>query len=212
VSHGRRRAPDAGFTLLELSAVVVILVLLVGMVLPSLGLGERRALDGEAEGLRADLELARQRAIATGAPQRLTVDLDDASYRLEQWATEPAVPEERPPAARTRRPAIATINGIIRQEAASVRTVKNGGILNIDARFHGEPEGAVQAIEVHAGGNPVGTFETAEGATRHGTASVAFYEDGSASPARIRLETHSGEALELDVLPLADAVRVRAVD
>lgn len=194
MSHGRRRAPDAGFTLLELSAVVVILVLLVGMVLPSLGLGERRALDGEAEGLRADLELARQRAIATGAPQRLTVDLDDASYRLEQWATEPAVPEERPPAARTRRPAI---------DLTPPRAT--GGRFEPVPTRHGRPR--ILGEDVF-----IAWIETAEGETRHGTASVAFYEDGSASPARIRLETHSGEALELDVLPLADAVRVRAVD
>jgi len=198
VSRGRRGAPDAGFTLLELSAVVVILVLLVGMVLPSLGLGERRALDGEAEGLRADLELARQRAIATGAPHRLTVDLDDASYRLEQWGIEPA-----PPQAATETEAFAP--GARRPAVDLTPPRASAGSFAPVPTRHGRAR--ILSEDVF-----VARVETAEGEARHGTASVTFFEDGSATPARIRLETHSGEALELDVLPLADTVRVRAVD
>jgi len=191
---GRRRR-GAGFTLLELAAVVVILVLLVGMVVPNLGLGERRALDGEAEGLRADLELARQRAIATGTTHRLTVDLDDASYHLELWASEDAAPEDEP------------------------EPPPGGRRAAIDLRPPRAVGGAFEPLPDRRGRKRildsdvfVASIATAEGETRHGTASVAFFEDGSATPALIRLENHSGNAVELDVLPLADSVRVRALD
>lgn len=193
--RGRPPRRRTGFTLLELTAVVVIMVLLLGMVLPSLGLGSRRALDGEVEGLRADLELARQRAIATGTPHRLTLDLDDASYHLERWATarEESAPEEEP-APNTRRPAI------------DLRPPRAAG-------------GAFEALSIRQG-RPrildsdvfIASVETAEGEADQGTASVEFFEDGSATPAVIRLQTLAGEAVELEVLPLADSVRVRALD
>jgi hypothetical protein len=181
--------------MLELAAVVTILVLLVGMVLPNLGMGERRALDGEAEGLRAELELARQRAIATGAPHRLVLDLDDASVHLAYWATEPAEPaEEVEPVDARRRAAI----DLTPPRAA-------GGSFEPVPTRHGRTRPLNEDVFV-------AWVETAEGETRQGTAAVDFFEDGSASPARIRLETHTGDALELEVLPLADAVRVRAVE
>jgi type II secretion system protein H len=189
----RRGAPEAGFTLLELTAVVVIMMLLLGMVLPSLGIGARRALDGEAEGLRADLELARQRAIATGTPHRLTLDLDDASYRLERWTNEQTAAEADPePGAR--RPAI---------DLRPPRAV--GGAFEPLPTRQGRPR--ILDSDVF-----IASVETAEGEAHRGAASVAFFEDGSATPAVIRLETLSGDAVELDVLPLADAVRVRALD
>lgn len=184
--HRRGRA---GFTLLELAAVVVIMVLLVGMVLPSLGVGARRALDGEAEGLRADLELARQRAIATGTPHRLALDLDDASFRLELWAN--AAPETEP--ADPRAPI----------DLSPPRPA--GGSFEPVPTQQGRPRLLDEDVFI-------AWVETAEGEVDDGVASVAFFEDGSATAARIRLETHAGEGVELEVLPLADSVRVHAVE
>jgi type II secretory pathway pseudopilin PulG len=188
-ARSRRGRAAGGFTLLELAAVVVIMVLLVGMVLPSLGLGSRRALDGEAEGLRAALELARQRAIATGTPHRLALDLDDASFRLEHWATAP--PEEAlPPDPR------AAID--LRPPRAS-----GGSFEPLPSR-----QGRLHVLDEDVF---IAWVETAEGEVDDGVATVAFFEDGSATAAHIRLETQSGDGVELEVLPLADSVRVHAV-
>ncbi|NNL66431.1 MAG: type II secretion system protein, partial [Myxococcales bacterium] len=94
----RARRRRGGFTLIELAAVVLVISLLYGFVLPNIGIGRRRALDGEAEGLRAGLELARQRSIATGARHRVALDLDGSRYHLERFEIPPpAPPSERDP-------------------------------------------------------------------------------------------------------------------
>src|SRR5262249_30547807 len=86
----RRRAKSIrqrGFTLIEILAVVAILALVAAFVVPNLGGFRRRALNNEAHQLAAQLELARQRAIVTGVPHQVWLDLDQAEYRLE-WLTE----------------------------------------------------------------------------------------------------------------------------
>lgn len=170
--------------------MVVIMLLLVGMVLPSFGVGARRVLDSEAEGMRGELELARQRAIATGRPHRLALDLDAATLRIEHWATPPA-------------------------EAAPPRDPREP----VDLSPPRAPAGAFEPLPTKLGRTRaldeevfIAWIETAEGATDRGAAAVSFFEDGSASAARIRLENEGGDAIELEVLPLADAVRVRALD
>jgi len=185
---GHRRA--AGFTLIEIAAVVVIVALLYGMVLPNLGFGGRRALDGEAEGLRAELELARQRAIATGTPHRVAIDLDAGFTRLERWelAPPPEADEPRDPRAPV--------------DLSAPRT-DTGSYQPLPTR-HGRGRYLPEDVFV-------ASVETPEGPVSRGAVGVAFERDGSATPARIVLAHASGDALELEVLPLADQVRVHVV-
>lgn len=187
----RRSRRDGGFTLLELAAVVVMMLLLVGMVLPSFGIGARRVLDGEAEGMRAELELARQRAIATGKPHRLALDLDTATLRLEHWTSAPPS-EDVPPS-----------DGRIEIDLVAPRTT-DGSFEPLPTRL-----GRTRSLDEDVF---IAWVETAEGSTDRGPVTISFFEDGSASAAHIRLENHGGEAIELEVLPLADMVRVRAIE
>ena len=78
----------AGFTLLEILAVIAIFALLSAFVLPNLGAMRARQLEQAARRIADQLELARHRSIATGVPHRLLIDLDAASYRLEAYASE----------------------------------------------------------------------------------------------------------------------------
>ena len=80
----RPRPGSAGFTLIEMLAVVAIFSLLVAIVAPNIGRLSGRTLQAAADDLAARLELARQRAVVTGVPHRLWIDLDQASYRLER--------------------------------------------------------------------------------------------------------------------------------
>ena len=69
-------------------AVVAIFALLAAFVAPNLGLLSSRRLQQQAERISAQLELARQRAIVTGIPHRLAIDLDRGSYWLEWFVTQ----------------------------------------------------------------------------------------------------------------------------
>jgi len=190
-AHGTRPEADAtaGFTLIELMAVVAIVVLLAGFVAPNLGIGGRRVLDGEAEGLRAELELARQQAIATGTPHRLALDLDTARFRMERFETPP------PPEPEARDPGDPVDLSAPRPAAGSFAPLPTRR-----GRGRALPEG-IRFAQV----------ETPDGPVARGPVAVAFWQDGSATPARIRLANDAGDAVEIEVLPLADTVRVHAV-
>ena len=72
----------AGFTLIEMLAVVAILALLATFVAPSLDAVRQRRLRAEAMSLAAQLEFARQRTVMTGVPHRVLLDLEAGSYVL----------------------------------------------------------------------------------------------------------------------------------
>ena len=86
-SAGRRRRA-AAFTLIEMLAVVAIFALMAAFVMPNLATLGSRTLQRQAQRIGGQLELARQRAIVTGIPHRMWLDLDDASYRLEWYVSE----------------------------------------------------------------------------------------------------------------------------
>lgn len=192
---GGRRAAQAGtgragFTLIELMAVVVIVVLLYGMVVPNLNLRGRRTLDGEADVLRADLELARQRAIATGTPHRLAIDLDRGRVHLERFEPAP------PPSAEPRDP----------REPVDLSPPRPS-----EGSFEPLPTRQGRGRSLHEDVF-VASIETPEGPVDRGVVGLGFFQDGSATPARIRIANADGDALELEVLPLAEMVRVHGVE
>ena len=91
--HGGARA-GAGFTLLELLAVMVLLALLASLTYPRLTQNRERETRREAQILAERLAFARQRALITGRPHRLQLDLTAASHHLE-WLP-PAAPATAP--------------------------------------------------------------------------------------------------------------------
>ena len=82
------RRGGAGFTLIEMLAVVAIFALVASFVMPNIGALRDRKLRAQAQQIAAHLELGRQRAVMTGVPHRLLLDLDEAAYRLEWFASE----------------------------------------------------------------------------------------------------------------------------
>jgi general secretion pathway protein H len=75
---------QAGFTLLELMAVLGLMALLLGLVLPSLlHSWEREKQRAALRGLTASLRTARSEAVTRGLKVRLFLNLKTGSYRLE---------------------------------------------------------------------------------------------------------------------------------
>ncbi len=196
----RAKLSKAGFTLIEIIAVVAIFALLVAVVAPNLGRLSGRTLRGAADDLAARLELARQRTIATGVPHRVWIDLDAAAYRLE-WLVGDAEagggPEEpaRPVELDLRGDAPLPLEAP-RDETRAFRPL--AGLL-------GRDELLADSLAFRGVETPAGFSDT-------GQATIEFAPDGTADSTSVILDDESGRALVIDVLPLAEAVRVSDVD
>ena len=84
----RRDARRDGFTLIEMIAVVALIGMIFALGIPRLSSSRWRALGDAAESIAASLEYARQRAILTGIPHRVRVDLEDGGWRVEWLVSE----------------------------------------------------------------------------------------------------------------------------
>jgi type II secretion system protein H len=193
----RRRAKtsrSAGFTLIEILAVVAILALVAAFVVPNLGGFRRRALRNEARQIAAQLELARQRAVVTGVPHRLWLELDQAEYRLEWLAQDP---DE------------------VALEAAPELGVTGNSPISLAAPhtqaldFRPIP-GNFGKLQVVTDPFYFEAVETPNERITRGQVSVEFGRDGSAEDTRIYLQDAVGDRVALDVQPLDERVRVRS--
>ncbi len=84
-----RFSATSGFTLIEIIAVIAIMGMVFAIGIPRLSTSKLRGLRIEAESIAASLEFARQRAIMTGVPHRVLIDLAEGGYRIE-WLVDEA--------------------------------------------------------------------------------------------------------------------------
>ena len=176
-------------------AVVAIFALLVAVVAPNLGRLSGRTLREAADDLAARLELARQRTVVTGIPHRLWIDLDAASYRLEWVAGE----VEEPTLVQPARPAELDLRGETPLPLEAPR----------DATLAFRPlPGILGRDEVLAESLTFRGVETPAGFTDRGEVAIEFAPDGTSDSTTVILDDESGHGLLIDVLPLAEAVRV----
>ncbi|MBW2272646.1 MAG: GspH/FimT family pseudopilin [Deltaproteobacteria bacterium] len=194
----------AGFTLIEIMAVVLIMSFLMAMVLPGLSVTSGAIRRDEAQNLSARLQLARQRAVMTGKPHRVLIDVDRGAYHIEWFVsafdeaedeeTEPLIddewvaPEEIPPS----RQEFLSLKPPEEQERAYVP------IPNQFGRDHWLHE------TLYFDG-----VETYEGWFDEGSVAVVFEGDGTTDPAQIVITDADGFGVTLDVLPLLESVRIR---
>jgi prepilin-type N-terminal cleavage/methylation domain-containing protein len=194
VNATRARSRDAAFTLIEMIAVVLIFGLLVALVAPNIGNLSGRTLRDAADALAARIELARQRTVMTGVPHRVWIDLDAVSYRLEWFLTEAEAqgedePAEEPLDLRGDAPLpLEAPRGAARAFRPLPGTLGRDAVLEESLIFRG--------------------VETPTGWVERGGTSIEFHSDGTTVSATVILDDTSGRSLVIDVLPLAEAVRV----
>ena len=188
------REGAAGFTLIEMLAVVAIFALVASFVVPNIGAVRDRRLRAQAQQIAAHLELGRQRAVMTGIPHRVLLDLDEAAYRLE-WFTSEAeaqgLPE--PPAAEL--------------DLRGDTPLPLAAPLRAERDFRPLP-GRFGDLRYLADGLFFGGIESQEGWIARGEVVVTFDRDGTASYTEIHIDDESGRRVVLDVRPLAEAVVV----
>lgn len=195
----RRRRRSGGFSMIELAAAVTILVLLVALALPILDVGRGRSSREAAERLAARLELGRLRAVATGVPHRVVLDLDGRGYQLEWRVTEARARGEDAP-----------------DEGARDAVYEIG---EDDRVWMTPPPDAERDYHplpgTHGDWTPLlddvffERVETASGFVDRGRVDVVFERDGTTEAAEIVLEDGDGALAALSVEPFADAIRIR---
>jgi hypothetical protein len=145
---------------------------------------------------RAQLELARQRAIVTGrAAPPVWLELDQAEYRLE-WLSED--------------PETAGVANVAGDE------IDLAGNTPLQLAAPPTPVLDYQPIPGNFGRTQVvadpfyfEAVETPEGRITRGEVSIGFARDGTAEDTRIYLQDAQGDKIALDVLALDDRVRIR---
>jgi type II secretion system protein H len=196
-SRASRARRSSGFTLLELLATVAVMGLILGLVLPNLGLTRRGALTNAATQLATTLELARQRSVMTGRAHRVLIGVEDGSYQLEWFVGENealGLVQADAEAA----PLDLTGASPIPMAAPRDRTLSYRPVptrfgtrewLDDDLRFDG--------------------VEIAEGWLDSGDVGVVFQDDGSTDFAQIFISGPSERRISLEVLPFREVVRIR---
>jgi len=203
---GERRGRDDAFTLLEILAVVAIFALIAGLAMPNFSALHSRNLKQQAMRLVTQLELARQRSIVTGVPHRLYIDIDGSAYRIEWLASEQMIGggddwDSITATGSSSASAASTLDEYGRERIdlspPITETVDYRPVDGIFGRMASLDDSIFFA-----------RIETDGGWIDSGETWIRFGHDGSADFTTIEIEHESGPAAILEILPLADTIRV----
>jgi hypothetical protein len=166
--------------------------LLMSLMLPNFGALQSHKLRNAAERIVERVDFGRQRAVMTGIPHRLAIDLDAGTYKLE-WQGQGAENAAAQPKPKTE-PDIGLRLSLAPPPAAEQSFQSLSGPL-------GRLEQLGRGIEF-------GWIETPGGEIDFGDAFITFEGDGTSSYTMLVLNEPGGHELALEILPLADAVRI----
>jgi prepilin-type N-terminal cleavage/methylation domain-containing protein len=180
------RPARAGFTLIEILAVVLILVLIASVVLPRMSMAVRQVEIDSGQQLAATIDFAREKAVAAGRPHRIVLDFEHGAYWIEAQ-----------PLASASEPTLTWA------ELDELPLVAPPG--PADAKFAPLPDQLAETLDasVH-----FAQVESAEGTLTSGLAQVAFDPDGATTAARIWLAGSGETPVLVDVAAFADPTQV----
>ncbi|MBW2394143.1 MAG: type II secretion system protein [Deltaproteobacteria bacterium] len=181
------------FTLIEMIAVVLLIALVAAVAIPNLGLRSGRATMQEAESLAALLTFGRQRAVMSGQPQRVILDLDAQRYWLESLGAAPGETGEPE-------------GGWSELSELPLVAPRDEEATYLPARG---PAGRPYAP---AAGVFLAAVETPEGRIQRGQVVVPFAWDGSSEATEVWVEAEEGNRVVLRLPPMADRIGIRRVD
>jgi len=200
---GRRRAGRDGFTLIEMMAVILIIGLMFGLFLPNLDAARTARLEDQAREVARRVQLARERAIMTGAPHRVWIDVGEGAMRVDWY-----VDEDRAARAIGNDPIDAEAATDPALDASGRRTISLAPPETLDRDYHPVPNrfGSRDFLPVEY--SFVG-IETPEGFTEQGEFQMVFNRDGSTEYTEIILSDSFDNRVIIEVQPLLDRVRIR---
>lgn len=189
----RTRNTQAGFTLIEMLAVVVIMGAMLALIIPNLGFRRASALRDQARSLASQIELTRQLAVVTGKPHRLLIDIEVGSYGIERF--------DDPEATEEALPAVPTFPGA--RKDFDLSPPKGGGLEYRPVENHFARNTTLDPDFFFEG------LETAEGWFDRGLVNIVFDRDGTTDSADLVISDLDGRMLVLEVRPLLDRVVIR---
>ena len=167
-------------------AVLLLIGLVASLALPNFAALSGQALRDQARRLATELERARERSLLTGIRHQLVLDLEAGSYWTE-WETPEAAAAPAP--------------GSEAPRVAMSAPAREG------RRFTPLPDRSGRATAFGEGVFLAG-IELDSGVVDRGVFQLPFEADGSSESARILLSLPEGTGLTLELLPLAETVRI----
>ncbi len=182
---------EAGFTLIEIMIVVVLIAAVMGVLIPSLGGDFGRGLSSATDVISAELRYVSQRAISTGRVHHWVVDLEGEDsgerFRIEE-ELEPEAP-------------------------AVFETPTHAELLELTPPVH---EAEFVPVDSRAGswrwlgdeGVWIDSVVLGEQEFSEGLVEIAFAGDGGADPAEVLLTDERGNLTLIRILPFTGEIRV----
>ena len=209
----RQLPRTAGFTLIEMMAVIAIIGMIFAIGVPRLSSSRWRALGNAGESIAASLEYARQRAVMTGVPHRVFINLEDGGWRVE-WL----VREDQALAAVTDESSDAGAPG----HGAALGAQPGGkGSDDRDAPIDLHPPVADDRDYHPIPNRQLGSFtwldeqlyfvglESASGWIEGGNVQIVFEADGTTEHTLLEIADADERHMTLEIEPLLDRIRRR---
>ncbi len=206
--HRAQANRRSGFTLIEIIAVVAIIAMVFAVGIPRLGGSNWDALNLEAQNIAESLRFARQRAIMTGAPHRVLIDLEEGGYRIEWFVTQEraysAVGGDEDPASSL----FGGAGGIPESgEGPGIELrpprVQERDYFPIANRKMGSFAWLDDALYFVGVEGPSGWIES-------GDYPIVFYVDGTTDPALLEMADADDQHITLEIELILERVRIRA--
>lgn len=183
------RRPSFGFTLIEITLVLAILVMVGALISPAVSaiLSYQRLSHG-ADQVRVQLMQARLEAMRSGRPQVLQCTINSSTITLRPWIDPSAATDAADMAGTVQAGAMVAATPVNNHSGNSVELVE--GI--VCESVHVVSDSRACAIVSAVAANPTAA-ETEEGATATPALPVIFYPDGTSSDAMITVTGSSGK-------------------
>ncbi len=162
------------------------------VMLPNFGAMQTHRLRNSAEQIIERIDFGRQRAVMTGIPHRLSIDLDAGTYQLEWQGERPVEPQE---------PTLPALEPEPRKQLSLAPPPAK-------ERSFESLQGPIGEIETLGRGIEFAWIETPGGDIDFGEAHIIFEADGTSSYTLLVLDEPGGKKLALEILPLAETVRI----
>ncbi len=194
-AHGRDQR--AGFTLLEVSLVLALMIVVAALAIPAYrGTLKFERLRKAAESIRADWTRTRTRAMMTGETQVWACLLASGSFSASPYTTDDG------------QGATAEIQNLVASTTGLSPTQSSANGSSFGQTF---PEDVTISEILVSDADSVMNMESTSSTGEEGVATLFFYSDGSSSSGRITLTNEDGQSIAVVINGLAGTVRVMQV-